>query len=47
VLHCHFILDALRDDVAFRHGLKVYLLVGPHHAEGLLDAKVQSATHAP
>jgi hypothetical protein len=33
--------------VAFRHGLEVNLVVGPHHAEGLLDAKAQSAAHAP
>jgi hypothetical protein len=47
VLHCRFILNALRDDVAFRHGLEVDLLVGPHHAEGLLDAKAQRTAHAP
>jgi hypothetical protein len=40
-------LQADRDDVARRHGLEVHLVVGPHHAEGLLDAQVKSVTHAP
>jgi hypothetical protein len=47
MLHRHLILDAIRDDVARRHGLEVHLIVGPHHTEGLLDAQVKRAAHAP
>jgi hypothetical protein len=47
LLHRRLVLDALRDDVARRHGLEVHLVVGPHHAKGLLDAQVKRATHAP
>jgi hypothetical protein len=47
LLHRHLNLDALRDDVARRHSLEVHLLVGSHHAEGLLDAQVKCTAHAP
>jgi hypothetical protein len=38
LLHRRLILDALRDDVVRSHSLEVHLVVGSHHAEGLLDA---------
>jgi hypothetical protein len=47
LLHRRLILDALRDDVARHHGLEVHLVVGPHHAKGLLDAQVKLVTHVP
>jgi hypothetical protein len=46
MVHRHLVLDANRDDVARGYGLKVDLLVGHHHAKGLLDAQVKGAAHA-
>jgi hypothetical protein len=46
-LHRHFVFDTDWDNVARRHGLEVHLVVGPHHAEGLLDAQVKGAAHTP
>jgi hypothetical protein len=40
-LHRHLVLDTLGDDVALRQRLEVYLVVGPDHSEGLLDAQMQ------
>jgi hypothetical protein len=45
-LHRHFVFNADRNDVARRHDHEVHLIVGPHHAEGLLDAQVKRAAHA-
>jgi hypothetical protein len=45
-IHRHLVLDADRDDVARGHGLEVDLVVGRHHAKGLLDAQVKRAVHA-
>jgi hypothetical protein len=39
-VHRHLIVDTDGIDVARGNGLEVDLLVGHHHAEGLLDAQV-------
>jgi hypothetical protein len=44
-VHRHFVLDADRDDVARGDSLEVDLVVRRHHAKGLLDAQMKSATH--
>jgi hypothetical protein len=35
--HRHLVIDADKNDIARRDGLKVNLVVGSHNAEGLLD----------
>jgi hypothetical protein len=45
-VHHHLILDADRDDLARGYSLEVNLVVGRHHAKGLLDAQVKGVAHA-
>jgi hypothetical protein len=45
-VHRHFVVNADGDDIACGDDLKVDLVVGNHHAEGLLDAQVKSMAHA-
>jgi hypothetical protein len=45
-VHRHLVIDADGNDVAYGNGLEVDLVVGSHHAEGLLDAQVKGAAHA-
>jgi hypothetical protein len=44
--HFHLIFNADRDDVARGYSLEVDLVVGRHHAKGLLDAQMKGAAHA-
>jgi hypothetical protein len=44
-IHRLLILDADREDVAGGHDLEVHLVVRPHHAEGLPDAKMEGTSH--
>jgi hypothetical protein len=45
--HLVLVLDTLGDDIALRQCLEVDLVVGSHHPEGLLDAKMQRPALAP
>jgi hypothetical protein len=45
-VHRHLFFNADRDDVARGYGLEVDLVVGRHHAKGLLDAQMKGAAHA-
>jgi hypothetical protein len=47
MVHRHLVLDADRDDIARGDSLEVDLVVGRHHAKGLLDAQVRGAANAP
>jgi hypothetical protein len=44
-VHRHLIVDADGEDIAHGDGLKIDLVVGTHHAEGLLDTQVKGAAH--
>jgi hypothetical protein len=46
MVHHHLVIDADGNDVERGNGLEVDLVVGGHHAEGLLDAQVKGAAHA-
>jgi hypothetical protein len=45
MIHRLLILDTDRDDVAGGHDLEVHLVMGPHHAESLPDAKMEVTAH--
>jgi hypothetical protein len=45
MVHRHLVIDADRDNIARGDSLEVDLLVGRHHAKGLLDAQVKSTAH--
>jgi hypothetical protein len=46
MVHRHLVVDADENDVARGNGLEVDLVVGDHHAEGLLDAQVKGTAQA-
>jgi hypothetical protein len=45
-VHRRLTVNADGDNIARRDGLEVDLVVGSHHAEGLLDTQVKGAAHA-
>jgi hypothetical protein len=46
MVHHHLVVDADRNDVARGNSLEVDLVMGDHHAEGLLDAQVKGTAQA-